>query len=55
MSYDTLKKLSINLKDLVAKYSYSPSNVREWNGNMVVYDLEMDFEANENLEDWLVC
>lgn len=55
MSYDTLKKLSINLKDLVAKYSYSPSNVREWNGNMVVYDCEKEFESKEKLEDWLLC
>ena len=55
MSYDTLKKLSINLKDLVVKYSYSPSNVREWNGNMVVYDCEKEFESKEKLEDWLLC
>jgi hypothetical protein len=54
MSYDTLKKLSINLKDLVAKYSYSPSNVREWNGNMVVYEAEKTFETKEQLEKWLL-
>lgn len=55
MSYDTLKKLSINLKDLSVKYSYSPSNVREFNGNMVVYDCEKEFESKEKLEDWLLC
>ena len=28
MSYDTLKKLNINLKDLSIKYAYSSSNVK---------------------------
>lgn len=54
MSYDTLKKLSINLKDLSVKYSYSPSNLREFNGNMIVYDVERSFESKEQLEEWLL-
>lgn len=54
MSYDTLKKLSINLKELSVKYSYSPSNLREFNGNMIVYDVEKDFEIKEQLEEWLL-
>ena len=54
MSYDTLKKLSINLKDLSVKYSYSPSNIREFNGNMVIYNAEKEFETKEQLEKWLL-
>ena len=40
MSYDTLKRMSMNLKELTVKYSYSPSNVYEHNGSRVVYDCE---------------
>lgn len=55
MSYDTLKKMSINLKELTVKYSYSSSNVTDWNGNKVVYDCEKQFDTKEKLEDWLLC
>ena len=54
MSYDTLKKMSINLKDLVVKYRYSPSNIREFNGNMVIYNAEKEFETKEKLEEWVL-
>lgn len=54
MSYDTVKKLSINLKKLEVKYAYSPSNVREFNGNLVVYEGVKTFEAKKELEDWLL-
>lgn len=55
MSYDTLKRMSMNLKELTVKYSYSPSNVYEHNGSRVVYDCEKKFESKEKLEDWLLC
>lgn len=55
MSYDTLKKMSINLKELMVKYSYSPNNVTDWKGNKVAYDCEKKFETKEKLEDWLLC
>lgn len=54
MLYDTSGKLSINLKDLSVKYSYSSSNLRDFNGNMIVYEVEKDFETKEQLEDWLL-
>lgn len=54
MLYDTSEKLSINLKDLSVKYSYSSSNLRDFNGNMIVYEVEKDFETKEQLEDWLL-
>lgn len=46
--------MSINLKDLSVKYSYSSSNLREFNGNMIVYDVERSFETKEQLEEWLL-
>lgn len=54
MSYDTVKKMSINLKKLEVKYAYSPSNVREFNGNLVVYEDVRTFETKKELEDWLL-
>ena len=54
MSYDTVKKMSINLKKLEVKYAYSPSNVRDWNDNLVVYEDVRTFETKKELEDWLM-
>ena len=54
MSYDTVKKMSINLKKLEVKYTYSPSNIREFNGNLVVYEGVKTFETKKELEDWLL-
>lgn len=54
MSYNTVKKMSINLKTLEVKYAYSPSNVREPNGNLVVYEDVRTFESKKELEDWLM-
>jgi hypothetical protein len=54
MLYDTSGKLSINLKDLSVKYSYSQSDLRDFNGNMIVYDVERSFETKEQLEEWLL-
>lgn len=54
MSYDTVKKLSINLKKMEVKYAYSPSNVRDWNDNLVVYEDFRTFETKKELEDWLM-
>lgn len=54
MSYDTVKKMSINLKKLEVKYAYSPSNIRDFNGNLVVYEDVRTFETKKELEDWLL-
>lgn len=54
MSYDTVKKMSINLKELEVKYAYSPNNVRDWNDNLVVYEDTRTFETKKELEDWLM-
>ena len=54
MSYDTVKKMSIDLKNLKVTYAYSPSNVRDWNDNLVVYEDARTFETKKELEDWLM-
>lgn len=51
MSYDTLKKLNINLKDLTIKYAYSSSNVRD---RMVTTEVEKNFNSKKELEDFLL-
>ena len=43
MSYDKLKKLNINLKDLTIKYAYSSSNVRDYRDRMVTTEVEKSF------------
>ena len=35
-------------------YAYSPSNIREFNGNLVVYEGVKTFETKKELEDWLM-
>lgn len=35
-------------------YAYSPSNIREFNGNLVVYEGVKTFETKKELEDWLL-
>lgn len=54
MSYDTLKSLSVNLKELKVKYSYSPSNVYDHRDRKVTYHAEKEFETKEKLENWLM-
>lgn len=54
MSYDTLKSLSVNLKELKVKYSYSPSNVYDHRDRKVTYQAEKEFETKEKLENWLM-
>lgn len=54
MSYDTLKSLSVNLKELKVKYSYSPSNVYDHRDRKVTYHTEKEFETKEKLENWLM-
>lgn len=54
MSYDTVKKMSIDLKKLEVTYAYSPSNIREFNGDLVVYEGVKTFETKKELEDWLL-
>lgn len=54
MSYDTLKKLAINLKELKVKYAYSPSNERDWLDRIVVNEVDKEFESKEKLEDFLL-
>lgn len=54
MSYDTLKSLSVNLKELKVRYSYSPSNVYDHRDRKVTYHAEKEFETKEKLENWLM-
>lgn len=54
MSYDTLKSLSVNLKELKVKYSYSPSNVYDHRDRKVTYHADKEFETKEKLENWLM-
>lgn len=54
MSYDTVKKMSINLKKLEVKYAYSPSNIRDLNGSLAVFEGTKTFETKKELEDWLL-
>ena len=54
MSYDTLKSLSVNLKELKVKYSYSPSNVYDHRDRKVTYHTEKEFETKEKMENWLM-
>jgi hypothetical protein len=51
MSYETLKKLTVNLKELKVKYAYSSSNVRDWRDRIIVNEVEREFESKEKLED----
>ncbi len=54
MSYDTVKKMSINLKKLEVKYAYSPSNIRDLNGSLAVFEGTKTFGTKKELEDWLL-
>lgn len=54
MSYETLKKLTVNLKELKVKYAYSSSNVRDWRDRIIVNEVEREFESKEKLEDFLL-
>ena len=54
MSYDKLKKLNINLKDLTIKYAYSSSNVRDYRDRMVTTEVEKSFNSKKELEDFLL-
>lgn len=54
MSYETLKKLAINLKELKVKYAYSSSNMRDWRDRIIVNEVEKEFESKEKLEDFLL-
>lgn len=54
MSYDTVKKMLINLKKLEVKYAYSPSNIRDLNGSLAVFEGTKTFETKKELEDWLL-
>lgn len=47
MSYDTVKKMSINLKKLEVKYAYSPSNIRDLNGSLAVFEGTKTFETKK--------
>ena len=56
MSYDTLKKLNINLKDLSIKYAYSSSNVRDYRDRMVTTEVEKNFNSMElKMPELLQC
>ena len=54
MSYETLKKLNINLNDLSIKYAYSSSNVRDYRNHMVTTEVEKNFNTKKELEDFLL-
>ena len=54
MSYEKLKKLNINLKDLTIKYAYSSSNVRDYRDRMVITEVEKNFNSKKELEDFLL-